>query len=103
MQNIVTQYERYMVRIEEMFDGVDVPREIMEFYLLCSLISCGSFKLFHQRYNGIPIDVGIASVGKLEWLGAGELNQFEVEAATLWNRYLTELHRRTDQRKLFLS
>ena len=103
MQNIVTQYEQYMVRIEEMFDGVDVPRDVMEFYLLCSLIACGSFKLFNQRFNGIPIDKDFASVGKSEWLGAGELNQFEVEAATLWNRYLTELHRHADQRKLLLS
>ena len=74
MQDIITQYENYMIKIEGLFDGAEVPPDVIQFYLLCSLIADG-FKTFHSRYNGAAIDADFASAGKQEYLGLGPLNQ----------------------------
>ncbi len=90
-EEIRGNYLKVISRIEADWGEYDVPPDVQNYYLLSELIALGNFDSFISRYGRIPIDPDFAGVGKSEFLGLGDLSNFEIEACELWNQFVSKI------------
>lgn len=76
-------YKR-MLDVENHFPD-HIPRPVLEYYLMLSLIYMGSMDRFYEQHGWITLDPNSAEEGKLEYLRHGRLSQFERDVITTLN------------------
>ncbi|MGK5089009.1 hypothetical protein WDW86_15740 [Bdellovibrionota bacterium FG-2] len=83
-EEIRHQAYKCMLEVENHYPD-HVPRPVLTYYLMLSLIYMGSLDRFYEQHGWIEIDRGDVEEGKNEFMRHGRLTGFEIEVIEMLN------------------